>query len=202
MIYQQIPTIRLAHAARKLNYDGAWHPFGDDGRTFYRIVKNVMQRVRLEEDEDLELLALFNDIKPLPSKAARGGFKEEIRIRIEDDAYVLCNQWIRAYLGWELLMEAVEHSGGALIFRGANSLEFRYGMASFTMSEFRRALLLGKAVSIVAPQLATDAVQGVPHTKAEVRGLLHSAYSVLAEEIGVKSSEEEKYGGHSQQSLF
>jgi len=203
MIYQQIPMIRLARSGKKLVQDGQWYPFGDDGRTYYRVQKKIMQRVRLEEGEDTELLSLFEHIGPIPSRTAKGGFREEIHIRVKDDLYVLEGIWLKAYIGWEMLASAAQQHGVKLSFSGANSLEFIHEMDEFTSDAFVRGLLLAKAVSVVGAQLSTDSITGVPHVQAEVAGLLKAAYTVhLEEHESKRSSKRSKKQNPNQSSLF
>jgi hypothetical protein len=202
MIYQQIALVRLAHAAKNLDRDGQWHPFGDDGRTFYRVSGKRMQKIRLDEDEDPALLSLFDDIHPLPARVSKEGFREEIHISISDDVYKLSNMWLRAYIGWEDLAAATNMHGGALSYRSSNSLEFTHTMDEFNQETFMKALLLGKAVSMVGHQLAEDGRIGVPHIPAEVKGLLTSAYTVLLEDIKPLKGSTGKADDTPQHSLF
>ncbi|MAT40269.1 MAG: hypothetical protein CL946_11765 [Ectothiorhodospiraceae bacterium] len=206
MIYQQIALIKLARGARKLEKDGQWHPFGEDGAAYYRVVGKVMQRVRFSDGEDEDLLALFEEIRPFPGKLAREGFRAGVHIRIEDDHFTLHNIMFRAFFGWEAFAKAVAAFGGRLEFTGSNALEYRSTMDEFNEETLRHALICAKAVTTVAPQIAEDIKLGIPHSESEIIGLLKTAYTVIDEEIPVpkpkKSDRKRKDGPPPQATLF
>ncbi|HWF43256.1 MAG TPA: hypothetical protein VG537_01315 [Candidatus Kapabacteria bacterium] len=83
MRYSQITTSRLSKAARKLDPDGAWHPFQSTPFAWYRIwKKRLVQRVNFENADEEELLLPFvQRLEPLPEMATTTGFREELTIR-------------------------------------------------------------------------------------------------------------------------
>lgn len=184
MRYQQTPISRLSKAAAFLVKDGAWHPFEGEEGTWYRVRGKTVQRVRLEAGEDEELLRLFERFEPLPSRALKEGFREELRFIVDDDSYLLAGLLVRAFVGWDQLATAGEALGARLEYLGGNSLRCDIRIALWSAEDILRALVLSKAFTKVAALLARDAREGIPHIPSEVRGLLQSAFEMLWEEVG------------------
>ncbi len=183
MKYQQVPRRRLSSAAAKLETDGAWRPFTEAPRTHYRVVSGLIQRVVLEAGEDESMLSLLDQLHPLPSKALRGGFREELTLRIVDDRYALTGVLVRGFVGWDLLAHAAREVGAILRHYGGNTLECSILFDAWTTAHVARAMVVAKAIATVGAMLAEDARQGIPHTRPEVAGLLRSACDVLYEEV-------------------
>ncbi|MFA6233329.1 MAG: hypothetical protein WC824_03945 [Bacteroidota bacterium] len=184
MRYQQTPISRLSKASKFLVSDGAWHPFVGEEGVWYRVKGKSVQRVRMEDGESEDLLALFERFEPLPSRALKEGFREELRFIVQDDHYVLAGMLVRAYVGWDMLASASESLGIHLEYLGGNSLRCDILIHEWTVPEIVRALVLAKAFSKVAAQLSLDAREGVPHIRSEITGLLHSAFELFMEEVG------------------
>lgn len=184
MRYQQTPLARLSKAAKFLESDGAWHPFVGEEGVWYRVRGKLVQRVRLESGETDDLLRLFERFEPLPSKALREGFREELRFIIADDHYLLAGMLMRAYVGWDKLASAGEPLGVHLEYLGGNSLRCDIRIREWTAADIIRSLILSKSVSKVAVLLAQDSREGIPHTTPEITGLLHSAFELFMEEVG------------------
>ena len=89
MRYWQITTARLSKAARKLDYDGSWHPFQSALYSWYRVwKKRLIQRVNFaNSDEENMLLPLVEQIEPLPEMATVTGFREELNVTVGDETY-------------------------------------------------------------------------------------------------------------------
>ncbi len=184
MRYQQTPMARLSKAAKFLDPDGAWHPFVGEEGVWYRVKGKTVQRVRFERDETDAMLRLFERFEPLPSRALKEGFREELRFIVQDDHYLLAGMLVRAYVGWDMLASAGESFGMHLEYLGGNSLRCDIRIDEWTAEDIVRALVLAKAFSKVAAQLALDAREGVPHIPQEITGLLQSAFDLYLEEIG------------------
>lgn len=184
MRYQQTPISRLSKAAKYLVSDGGWHPFVEEAGMFYRVAGKTVQRVRFEDDEREDLLHLFDDFDPLPSRVLKEGFREELRILIEDDRYLLTGMLVRVYVGWELLAAAAQPLGVRLVFIGGNSLQYSILFAEWSEQEIVRVLVLAKAFARVAALLAADVRDGIPHIRSEITGLITSAFDMMMEEIG------------------
>ncbi|MFZ1728697.1 MAG: hypothetical protein WAV84_01095 [Bacteroidota bacterium] len=203
MRYQQTPISRLSKSSKLLVSDGAWHPFAEEERVWYRVNGKSVQRVRLEEGESEELLALFERFEPLPSRALKEGFREELRFIVRDDHYELAGMLVRAYVGWDMLASASESLGIRLEYLGGNSLRCDILINEWTVADIVRALVLAKAFSKVAAQLALDAREGVPHIPYEITGLLQSAFELFMEEIGpLGQKDAPQAAASSQQTLF
>ncbi len=200
MRYQQTPISRLSKAAKYLEADGGWHPFADEPGVYYRVRGKIVQRVRLEAGEREDLLRLYDDLDPLPSRAMREGFREELRFATEDDHYLLTGMLVRAYVGWDLLAAAAEPLGIRLVFMGGNSLQCAVVFREWTPEEIIRTLVLARAFAKVAALLAADAREGVPHIRSEITGLLRSAFEMGMEEVGPLKRAKRKRG--TQESLF
>ncbi|MBE0646025.1 MAG: hypothetical protein IH600_18225 [Bacteroidetes bacterium] len=185
MRYQQTPISRLSKAAKFLVSDGAWHPFVGEEGMWYRVKGKTVQRVRMENGEAEDLLRLFERFEPLPSRALKEGFREELRFVVHDDHYLLAGMLVRAYVGWDMLATAAEQQGVHLEYLGGNSLRCDILINEWTDGEIIRALVLAKAFSKVAAQLAIDAREGVPHVLNEISGLLNSAFEMYMEEISL-----------------
>jgi hypothetical protein len=183
MKYQQVPRRRLSSAADKLESDGAWRPLADAPRTYYRVVSKLVQRVVLEPGESDAMLGMLDRLAPLPPKALRSGFREELTLRIVDDRYALTGVLVRAFVGWDLLAHAAGEVGAILRHYGGNTLECSILFDAWTTANVARAMVLAKAIGSVGAMLAEDARQGIPHTRAEVAGLLRSACDVLLEDV-------------------
>jgi hypothetical protein len=222
MRYQQTPLSRLSRAAAQFEADGRWHA-GLEPRTFHRVLLRTVQRVRLEEGEDMEMLALVEGMGLLPSRALREGFREELCLRIEDDHYLLAGTLVRAWVGWDALARAASAHGARCDWTGGTALQVDIIIPDWTPAEILRALALSKAFARVAAQLATDAREGVPHIQSEISGLLAAACALHLEDMTPGGAAEEgatqKGGGkvpqearplsrgrdsgpHGQQSLF
>jgi hypothetical protein len=185
MRYQQTPISRLSKAAKFLVSDGAWHAFEGEEGMWYRVRGKTVQRVRLESGESEELLGLFEHFEPLPSRALKEGFREELRFIVSDDHYMLAGMLVRAYVGWDQLASAAEASGVRLEYLGGNSLRCDIRIDEWTSEGIIRSLVLAKACGKVAALLAQDAREGIPHIPSEIRGLLQSAFEMYWEESGV-----------------
>lgn len=183
MKYQQTPTSRFSKASTWLLRDGCWHPFASEAGVFYRIQGKVLQRVRFEEHEDEALLRLFDTVHPFPARVFREGFREEVRFVVEDDHYLLTDLLIRAYVGWDTLAQAAENFGIRMSFSGGNSLHCSIALRTWSADSILRTLILGRAFTTVAAQLARDCLEGIPHTVGEVTGLLRSANDFFTEEL-------------------
>ncbi|PLX32887.1 MAG: hypothetical protein C0600_01395 [Ignavibacteria bacterium] len=186
MRYQQTPISRLSKAAKFLVSDGNWHPFMEEAGVFYRVQGKIVQRVRIEGGEAESLLQLFDNFPPLPSRVLKEGFREELHFTIEDDHYLLNGMLVRAYVGWDLLAMAAADLGVRLSFLGGNSLQCAILMEEWNTEQIIRTLLLAKAFSQVAAQLAVDAREGVPHIKSEISGLLRTAHEMQMEHIDLE----------------
>ncbi|MDX9760389.1 MAG: hypothetical protein RBU27_14630 [Bacteroidota bacterium] len=184
MRYQQTPISRLSKAAAFLVKDGAWHPFAEEAGVWYRVRGKIMQRLRLEPGESDELLSLFDRFEPLPPRALKEGFREELRFILDDDRYLLAGMLVRAYVGWDALAAAAAPLGIRLEYLGGNSLRCDILITEWTAADIIRALVLAKAFANVAALLARDAREGIPHIPSEIRGLLQSAFEMFWEEIG------------------
>jgi hypothetical protein len=184
MRYQQTPISRLSKAAKFLEADGGWHPFVGEEGVWYRVAGKMVQRVRLERGETDAMLRLFDRFEPIPSRALKEGFREELRFIVQDDHYLLAGMLVRAYVGWDMLASAGESFGMRLEYPGGNSLRCDIRIDEWTAEDIVRALVLAKAFSKVAAQLALDAREGVPHIRQEITGLLQSAFDLYLEEIG------------------
>ncbi len=183
MKYQQVPRRRLSSAADKLESDGTWRPLADAPRTYYRVVSGLVQRVVLEPGESDAMLGMLDRLRPLPPKALRSGFREELTLRIVDDRYALTGVLVRAFVGWDLLAHAAGEVGAILRHYGGNTLECSILFDAWTTANVARAMVLAKAIGSVGAMLAEDARQGIPHTRGEVAGLLRSACDVLLEDV-------------------
>jgi hypothetical protein len=184
MRYQQTPVARLSKAAKFLEKDGKWHPFVGEEGVWYRVRNRDVQRIRLEAGESEELLRLFDRLGPLPSRALREGFREELRFVPHDDHYLLSGMLLRAYVGWDMLAAAARAMNVQLEFLGGNALRCDIRIDEWSTEAVTRALVLGRACARVAAQLAVDAREGVPHIPQEISGLLQAAYETLMEEVG------------------
>ena len=71
-----------------------------------------------------------------------------------------------------------------LEYLGGNSLRCDILIEEWTDGDIIRALVLAKAFSKVASQLAIDAREGVPHVRNEITGLLNAAFELYWEEAG------------------
>ena len=209
MKYLQVHTSRLSSAAEKLVRDGAWHVYETDSSAWYRVLGKVVQRVRLEAGEDPALLGLFDRLAPLPKKVFKEGFREELTLRIDDDAYALCGMYLRSFIGWDLLARAGERIGVSIRFHAGNSIEFSVAIPEWTTRELLHALVTARAFAQVGSSLVRDAREGIPHTEKELRGLLRTARELLLEDIGDLVSENippvpaaPKRRGASQPTLF
>jgi len=200
MRYQQTPISRLSKAAKYLVPDGTWHPFAEEPGMFYRVSGKIVQRVRFEADEREDLLRLFDVFEPLPARVLKEGFREELRILIEDDRYLLTGMLVRVYVGWELLAAAAQPLGIRLVFIGGNSLQYSILFAEWNEQELVRVLVLAKAFAKVAALLAADVREGIPHIRSEITGLITSAFEMMMEEIGPVKKAKKKIGR--QGSLF
>lgn len=183
MKYQQVPRRRLSSAADKLESDGSWRPLADAPRTYYRVVSGLVQRVVLEPGESDAMLGMLDRLRPLPPKALRSGFREELTLRVVDDRYALTGVLVRAFVGWDLLAHAAGEVGAILRHYGGNTLECSILFDAWTTANVARAMVLAKAIGSVGAMLAEDARQGIPHTRGEVAGLLRSACDVLLEDV-------------------
>ena len=203
MKYQQVPISRLSSSGALLEQDGAWHPFGGDTGSWYRVHGRIVQRVTLEAGEDPSLLRLLEACGPLPSKALKEGFREVLTFRVHDDRYLLTGMLLRSYVGWDVLERAGRDLDVSLRFFGGNSLEYSVLIREWTPDCVARALLAAKAFAMVGASLAQDAKQGIPHTESEIRGLLRTARDVFAEDLGLPHTEKpSRSAQHRQQSLF
>jgi hypothetical protein len=203
MKYQQVPLTRLSSAGTRLEQDGQWHAFGAVAGVWYRVHGRVVQRVTLEAGEDSALLRLFDGCGPLPSKALKEGFREELCFRISDDRYTLAGMLLRFFVGWDVLALAGRDFGVATRFYGGNSLEYSVFIEEWTSAAMTRAVVTAKAFAMVGSSLALDAKQGIPHTEAEIKGLLRTARELLAEEAGVHDEPKPaRLATQQQQSLF
>ena len=144
--YQQRPLSRLRAAAGKFVADGQWHASTEEDRLFYRVHGRTVQRLRLETGEAPELLDLFRDFEPLPSRILKEGFREELCFRVVDDRYELCGLLVRAYVGWDMLAGAAAEFGIAVTFLGGNSLQASVGIDEWNVDEVNRALIRAKAI--------------------------------------------------------
>src|ERR1051325_10636975 len=99
MKYWQLPARRLSTAARKLEADGAWHPFHHGEHSWYRIGKGrMLQRVQfIDENEERGLMPSLEALDPLPDLARVAGFREEVNIEQSDEGFVLSSM-----IGYEL----------------------------------------------------------------------------------------------------
>jgi hypothetical protein len=183
MKYQQIPLARLSKAGTRFIADGEWHSFTGDPLLMYRVVKKTVQRVRLEENENADLLKLFDSFPPFPSKVLREGFREEICFRVADDEYCIADMYVRAFVGWNMLAHVAEAKRVTASIIGGNTLSYSVRFSEWRQDVIVRALVLAKAFAMLAAQLAEDARLGIPHTEKEIAGLLHSAGSILLEEV-------------------
>jgi hypothetical protein len=204
MKYQQTPTSRFSKASAWLQRDGSWHPFVSEPGVFYRVQGKVLQRVRFEDDEDEALLRLFDAVQPFPSRIFREGFREEVRFITEDDHYLLTDVLIRAYIGWDTLAQAAESFGIRMSFSGGNSLHCSIALRIWSGDSIMRTLILGRAFTTVAAQLARDSYEGIPHTVGEVIGLLRSANDFFMEELYQPPDKSGSSGGRmlEQEELF
>ena len=203
MKYQQVPLTRLSSAGTRLDKDGQWHAFGTAGGAWYRVQGRVVQRVTLEAGEDEALLRLFDACGPLPSKALKEGFREELTFRVHDDTYLLSGMLLRFFIGWDVLARVGRDLGVAIRFFGGNSLEYTVSFDEWTPSAMTAAVVTAKAFAMVGSSLAQDSKQGIPHTEAEVIGLLRTARDFLSEEIGPQEkSPPVRAAQQQQQSLF
>lgn len=184
MRYQQTPVARLSKAAKFLEKDGKWHPFAGEEGMWYRVRQRDVQRIRLEAGETEELLQLVDELGPLPSRALREGFREELRFVLQDDHYLLSGMLLRAYVGWDMLAAAARTMDVQLEFLGGNALRCDIRIDEWSTEAVTRALLRARACAQVAAQLAVDAREGVPHIPQEITGLLQAAYETLMEEVG------------------
>jgi hypothetical protein len=201
MRYQQTPVTRLARAGRKLTAGHEWQPAEEEG-VFLRVSEGVLQRVRLENSESEEHMRLFRDFDPLPSRALKEGFREELCFRVADDHYEICGLLVRVYVGWDMLAAAAEKLGASVTFLGGNSLLCSVAFEQWERGAILRALVLAKAFMKVAAQLALDAKDGVPHIPAEVDGLLRTAYTLFLEDVQQQAGRRRKQTRGRQESLF
>jgi len=183
MRYQQTPISRLSRASAALITDGSWQPFASEPGVYYRVLDRTMQKVRFETYEDQRLLRLFERIAPLPSRVLKEGFREELHFAIEDDHYLLTDIFVRVFIGWDALARAAADIGIRMTFVGGNSLHCAIRIDSWDEPSIVRALVVSKAFSRVSGQLASDAVEGIPHTSREMSGLLRSAVALYMEEL-------------------
>ncbi len=204
MRYQQTPISRLSKAAKFLVSDGSWHPFVGEEGMWYRVMGKSVQRVRIEAGESEDLLALFERVEPLPTRALKEGFRAELRFIVQDDHYLLAGMLVRSYVGWDMLASASECLGIKLEYLGGNSLRCDILITEWTVADIVRALVLAKAFSKVASQLAQDAREGVPHIPSEITGLLQAAFELYLEEVGPIARKEEPQpdAAARQQTLF
>lgn len=186
MRYQQTPISRLAKAAKYLVNDGEWHPFMDEDGVYYRVQGKIVQRVRIEAGEADSLLRLFDGFPPLPSRTLKEGFREELHFAVKDDHYLLNGMLVRAYVGWDLLAMASADMGVRMSFLGGNSLQCSIVIEEWSPEQIIRTLLLAKAFSQVAAQLAVDAREGVPHIQSEITGLLRTAHEMQLEQVDLE----------------
>jgi hypothetical protein len=183
MKYQQTAMGRLSRAADMLIADGDWHSFEESPDIRYRVHGRILQRVRLEAGEAEELLSLFDGIPPLEPGLIREGFRDAVCLRIEDDRYVICEQFIRFFKSWEALAGAAKRFGIEMGYPGGNQLEFRVPFPEWGAETLTDSLLRVKAFTAVASQLAEDEKFEIPHSENEIHGLLISALDVLREDI-------------------
>ena len=203
MRYQQTPTTRLARAGNRLEAGENWQPANGESGVYLRVRSGVLQRVRLENSESEEHLQLFEEFDPLPSRVMKEGFREELCFRVADDHYELCGILVRVYLGWDMLGSAAEQLGVTVNFLGGNSLLCSIEFDSWDRETILRSLVLAKAFTRVASQLALDAKDGIPHIPAEVAGLLRTAFALYLEEIDISAAGRQRKKPHGQQqSLF
>ena len=203
MRYQQTPISRLSKASAFLVKDGAWHAFEGEEGAWYRVRGKTVQRLRLENGESEEFVRMFDRFEPLPSRALKEGFREELRFIVDGDRYLLAGLLVRAYVGWDKLSAAGESLGARLEYLGGNSLRCDILIETWTSADILRALVLSKAFTKVAALLAQDAREGIPHIPSEIRGLLQSAFELLWEEVGGPlRADEESSNRVEQGSLF
>jgi hypothetical protein len=183
MRYQQTPKSRLSKASSWLQADGQWHAFSAEPGMHYRVSGSIVQKVLIEEHEHASLLRLFDAVPPLPKRLFREGFREELRLLVEGDHYVLTDILIRAYMGWDLLAQAAESFAVRMSYTGGNTLHCSIAFHSWSPDSLIRTLIFLRAFTAVAAQLSQDAIQGIPHTVAEVLGLLRSANDVYTEQF-------------------
>ncbi|MBR9978038.1 MAG: hypothetical protein KFH87_08115 [Bacteroidetes bacterium] len=204
MRYQQTPVARLSKAAKFLEQDGEWHPFVGEEGVWYRVRNRDVQRIRLEAGETEELLRLVDRLDPLPARALREGFREELRFVVRDDHYLLAGMLLRAYVGWDMLATAAREMNVQLAYLGGNALRCDIRIDEWSTEAVTRALVLARACARVAAQLAVDAREGIPHIPQEITGLLHAAVETFMDEIGPLRSASPPDSPHSpeQTSLF
>ncbi len=79
----------MSGAANKLDLDGAWHPFATGEHSWYRVWnRKTIQRIQFRDgvEEDL-LLPMLTDFEPLSELEQVSGFREEVRIELNDDTF-------------------------------------------------------------------------------------------------------------------
>ncbi|NOY05024.1 MAG: hypothetical protein GXO82_00060, partial [Chlorobi bacterium] len=152
MKYKQIAVARLGKAARRLRADGTWHVFENEDDTYYRVVKRVMQQVRLGPGEDKSLLTLFDTFEPLPAKVLKEGFRGALSLRVEDDHYMLEQMYMRVFPGWEILARAASGFGVELYFEAGNMLTCRSRFDEWSREAVLDKILVMRAVSETASQ--------------------------------------------------
>ncbi len=183
MKYKQIAVARLGKAARRLRVDGTWHPFENEAGTHYRVVKRVMQQVRLEHGEDESHLALFENFEPLPTRALKEGFRGAVCLRVEDDHYTLENMYLRSFPGWEALARAASGLGVELYFEGGNMLTCRARFNEWSRETVLEKLLLIRAIAVTGSQLQDNATSNVCIDTDEIGRMIRTAYDVLRESV-------------------
>lgn len=181
MQYQQSHLLRLSQSAKKLIADGAWHPFAHDEKQFYRIRKNVLQRITITGAEERALFSLFDRVDPLPSQLFREGFRQEICIRQRDDHFVLDECYLTLYSHWQESMQFLREKNIELSRLNPTTLLCVVRIEAVTTESFFAALLaqntLALTISAVRTQTSSDSFsldefQKIFHAAGET--LLHA----------------------------
>lgn len=181
MRYRQTHVSRFSAAAERLSADGVWHAFAREQRAWYRVHGRVLQQVRLDDGERDDFIGVFDAIAPLPPKLLRGGYRQEIEIRVRDDRFVVTGMLLKAYDGWELLAAAAGRHGFSMAMVGNGTLSCEIEVDSWSGAQFHRAVAFASTVGIVAAQLREDAAMRIPYAREEVTRLLETAYAVTLE---------------------
>ena len=189
MKYTQIPLSRLSRAGKLFVSDGQWHRSVNDDALYYRVQGKMVQRIRLEVGETVALLPLFAGFTPLPSKALREGFREELRFRIEDDAYVLSDNYTRGFIGWNRFAHIAEKKGITTTVAEGNLLRYSVRIADWTSTEILRSIIRAKVFALIATRIGEDSKLGIEHSDKEVTGMFTAAEELLAEELGLSEPE-------------
>lgn len=182
MKYQQIPIRRLSRAGSALLRDGDWHPFSEVGDVQYRVVEQIVQRVRLEPGESEHILDLFALFPPLPSRLLATGFREELCFRNPHGAWTLCEHYTRPFDEWERLAR-LERGFGITLHRVQEGLlEYLVPLPGFSYNAVRHGLILLRAASALAVELQRLAREERSMSDQEMTGLLRTLVAMFEEE--------------------